>query len=137
EVLTETDDGPTEALLGLDITASQLRDQDICQNAAVVSGYQRNGAAPGAASHLGVRVSDEPIADAARVLGLPTAPVADLRQGVQCLGELLRYGRVERSDQSGHGLIGRQAGQRPGEHVADEEVRFDRASAHEGVEIAA
>ena len=77
------------------------------------------------------------MADAPRVLGLPTAPVADLRQGVQCLGELLRHGRVERSDQSGHGVIGRQAGQRPGEHVADEEVRFDRASAHEGVEIAA
>src|SRR5699024_7203364 len=72
--------GPAEALLGLDITASQLRDQDVCQIVAVVTGYERDGAAPGAAGHLGVGVSDEPIADATRVLGLPAAPVADLRQ---------------------------------------------------------
>src|SRR5690606_19659329 len=85
-----------------------------------------DGGAPGAAGRLVLGVVEPSCRKAT-----PRTSVPDLRQGVQRLAARLGDVGGDLVEQARDGELGGVAGERPGEHVADEEVRLRGAAREE------
>src|SRR5690606_11756933 len=121
--LAESNERAAQAELHFPIAATQLSGQRLGEILLLPFRHEDDSGAPRAPRDFVVGVAQQRPRDRG-----PRGGVLDLGQRVQRLTSGLRAIRAKFLEQSRHGELRRETGQRPREHVPHEEVGLDRAS---------
>ena len=128
--LAEVDQRPAQAQLDAAVSATELARQLLGQRRLLVLRNEDDGGAPGGPRDPVVGIAEHLAGDPG-----PGALVADLGECVQGLTAGLVAPGVELPVETWQNDLRRHAGERPGEHVPNEEVRLDRAPLDEQLRV--